>query len=177
MANIKTRTQYIKESYNRPSISDSRRNKSNYDRLKSQATNAGVKHVAKNLNMFPQEQMDMFIHFIKDQCVGSVITLVDIEGIVKKYLRVSTENDIYTARANNNLDITKAISELIYDEMKERNLLDCTDKDEFDEDLDFNNDVDVDVVDDIDEVDGFQDNDEIRESIKRRKPIIKNRRK
>lgn len=171
MGNIKSRAQYIKENYNRPSISDSRRNRSDYERLKSQATNAGVKHVAKNLNMFPKEQMDMFINFIKEQCVGTVVTLRDIEGIVKKYLRVSTENDINTARGTENLDITKAISELIYDEMSERNILDCSDvndTDGFDDDLKFNED---------DDVDGFQANDEIKESVKRRKPIIRNKRK
>lgn len=183
MANIKSRKQYINENYNRPSISDSRRSISDYERLKSQATNAGVKHVAKNLNMFPKEQVDMFINYIKGRFSGSVITLKDVESAVRPMLRINIENDYSRTVGTENLDIIKAISELIYDEMKERNLLDLSSEesfnddesyddeivDEFDEDLDFN--------EDEDDIDGFQANDELRESVKRRKPIIRNRRK
>ncbi len=174
MANIKNRTQYINENYNRPNISDSRRNKSDYDRLRDQATQDVVKHRAQNMGGFPEGEMNKFIEFITSECAGSIVTLGAIEEIVKKFLRVSMENDASTAKSTGNFSITKAISQLIYDEMKERNLLDLSneesydDVDEFDEDLDFNED---------DEVDGFQDNDEIRESVKRKKPIIRNRRK
>ena len=177
MGNIKSRAQYIKENYNRPSISDSRRNRSDYERLKDQATQDVVKHSVQK-GGFPEGEMNKFIDFIKDKCAGSIVTLRSIEEIVKEMLRVSTENNINTAIGTGNFNIIKVISQLIYDEMKERNLLDLTDEsfedesfedeDGFDDDLDFNED---------DDVDGFQANDEIKESVKRRKPIIRNKRK
>lgn len=143
--NIKSRAKFIKESY----FSDMGNklqnakddvvrdiNKGISDNITGKIAKGVVKTAAK-MGGFPKEEMEKFISYIKTNCKGEVITIERIKELVAPMLKfgvgLSADRARNTAVSTNNFDFVSIVSELVYDEMEERGMLDCTDS-EFEDD-------------------------------------------
>jgi hypothetical protein len=152
MSYLKSRTQYIKENYLNNAkdfagkvIGGASKGITNVAHSTLPETESGMaksalKGIAK-MGSFPKGDMDKFIEVIKMNNAGQVVTIESIEDTVRQYVRVSAVADRTNAMSTDNINIVKAISELIYDEMLNRNEIDLThlsseDEDEYESEYD-----------------------------------------
>lgn len=156
MKYIKTKEQHIEENYFSDlgdKLQDAKDdvvkdiNQGISDKATGRVSKALIKKGAK-MGGFPQAEMEKFISYVHAHCQGEVITLERIEELVAPMLRfgvgLSADRARGTAIPTENINFVALISELVYDEMEERGMLDCTDSDmgeDFDrEDEDFDTD-------------------------------------
>jgi hypothetical protein len=161
--NIKSRTSFIKENYF-SGLGDKLQNAKDdvvrdiNQNIADKATGRIAKGVAKTaakMGAFPKEEMEKFISYIQSNCSGEVVTLERIKELVAPMLRfgvgLSADRARTTAIPTENIDFVALVSELVYDEMSERGILDCTDS-EFEDDG-------YDDVEDFEDEESFDDED------------------
>lgn len=158
MKYIKTKEQHIKENYF-SDLGDKLQNakddvvkdinKTISDKATGKISKTLIKKGAE-MGGFPKAEMEKFISYIQSNCQGEVITLERIKELVSPMLRfgvgLSADRARNTAIPTDNFNFVDIVSELLYDEMEERGLLDCTSEDDMD-----------DMEDDMEDMDDMED--------------------
>ncbi len=139
------------------------------DKAKDTISKAMFKAGAK-IGGLPKSEMEKFITYIQSNCRGEIVTLEKIKSLVAPMLKfgvgLSADRARDTAVFTDNFNFVDIVSELIYNEMSERNILDCTsggDDDFSDEETydDMDDDMDDELSHDEDDMDDDFEDDEL----------------